>query len=121
MPDNVQTLLQWLADGKTLEQAARQIGVSRTTAYRLVQRFGRDAVRRTKPPLSPETRARIRELRVGGKSIRATARMLRVSRYSVRKWSRLNEPSSSRCQGCGGRTTVVPCPVCEARRLKGIK
>lgn len=118
MPKCFPKLAELVYAGATLDAAARKCGISRTHAHRLIQRFGTDARRRTKPRLLPETRARIRRLRKQGLSITRTAAELAVSRDSVRRHGAMDDPNEYRCGGCGGKTTIRPCAVCEARKLQ---
>lgn len=118
-PNDIAIVLGLLRGGATLRQAGHYVGVSCSTAHRWARRFGRDADRRTQPRLSDDLKMAISQLRTRGCSISSVATTLMVSRRSVRRYAtQYNAPAVYRCPGCGGKTYVQPCPVCQARNFR---
>jgi transposase len=118
-PKDVAIVLRLLRAGVTLRVAGQRVGVSRSTAHRWARRFGMEAERRTQPRLSDETKSAIGRMRTRGCSIASVAVTLMVSRSSVRRYATNSPaPAALRCPCCGGLTHILPCPVCEARKLR---
>ncbi|WP_417745084.1 helix-turn-helix domain-containing protein [Rosistilla oblonga] len=119
MPDYVLSLRQLVAEGKSLEKAAAAVGVSRTTAHKMLDRWGMAGKkRRTCPRLSEEKRARMATLLAAGYSQREIARQIGCDHRTVARYSNnvsFADCRPRRCCSCGYRITSSECLICLAR------
>ncbi|WP_145093193.1 MULTISPECIES: helix-turn-helix domain-containing protein [Rosistilla] len=119
MPEFVLSLRQLVASGTSIESAAASVGVSKSTAHRMLQLWGMGGKkRRLNRRLSDEQRQKIGELLSIGLSHREVSRRVACDHRTVARYSDVVSYSfcrPRRCCSCGYRVTTSECLVCLAR------
>lgn len=119
LKDKADELRRLLGSGTTLEDAARQLGSSRSHVHRTAIRLRMQ--RREKPRRDDECKREIRRLRKQGKSISRTAVLCGVNRCTVRRYAGPNDRGRDhldgyRCPECGCKSLEPTCIACEVRK-----
>jgi len=115
LAEELRLLRAMIARGRTLAEAGRALGRSKSTAGRLAQRAG------LKPSgkLHPHKERQIQRRLAREEAISVIARLVGVSKATVhrRKQQRMARPTVAtyRCPGCGHRVIYRPCLICARR------
>jgi predicted DNA-binding protein (UPF0251 family) len=114
MLDRGVVVVELVLAGQTLAEAGRAVGISQTSAWRIVAAAG-DIPRKKRPRVSQSTVRQINHLLSAGLTAGQVAERLSVSKNTVLRYD-CTRPRGKctprRCPGCGAKITQTPCLAC---------